>query len=202
MGRLRALNGAIACENTTGEHIDPFEVIVISHAAQEPVIHFSEAAPSTLLPLFVKPTCHSTAPRSETYELLVRCSRKYEHRRWAANAVRYKAACAQGLRSADHGSTSSRPRSMKDVATTSMGEGVLRSVILRYLRRRSTPTGPSRMAPERQAACGMAWMVHNERRRLVGGCKEPHDRRALFGGSADEVLFVTPGNPVFTAPQL
>ena len=56
---------------------------------------------------------------------------------------------------------------MKDVATTSMGEGVLRSVILRYLRRRSTPTGPSRMAPERQAACGMAWMVHNERRRLV-----------------------------------
>ena len=55
---------------------------------------------------------------------------------------------------------------MKDVATTSMGEGVLRSVILRYLRRRSTPR-PSRMAPERQAACGMAWMVHNERRRLV-----------------------------------
>ena len=87
--------------------------------------------------------------------------------RRAANAVRYKAACAQGLRSADHGSTSSRPRSMKDVATTSMGEGVMRSVILRYLRRRSTPTGPSRMAPERQAACGMAWMVHNERRRLV-----------------------------------
>lgn len=81
MGRLRALNGAIACENITSEHIDPFEVIVVSHAAQEPVIHLSEAAPSTLLPLFVKPTCHSTAPRSETYELLVRCSRKYEHRR-------------------------------------------------------------------------------------------------------------------------
>ena len=46
MGRLRALNGAIACENITSEHIDPFEVIVVSHAAQEPVIYVSEAAPS------------------------------------------------------------------------------------------------------------------------------------------------------------
>ena len=79
---------------------------------------------------------------------------------------------------------------MKDVATTSMGEGVLRSVILRYLRRRSTPTGPSRMAPERQAACGMAWMVHNERRRLVA--RNHTTDVALFGGSADEVLFGWP----------
>ena len=81
MGRLRA----IACENITSEHIDPFEVIVVSHAAQEPVISIflkqRRNTPSTLLPLFVKPTCHSTALRSETYELLVRCSRKYEHRR-------------------------------------------------------------------------------------------------------------------------
>ena len=81
-------------------------------------------------------------------------------------------------------------RSMKDVATTSMGEGVMRIVILRYLRRpRSTPTGPSRMAPERQAACGMAWMVHNERRRLVA---RNHDKTCAFGGSADEVLFGWP----------
>ena len=71
-----------------------------------------------------------------------------------------------------------------------MGEGVMRIVILRYLRRRSTPTGPSRVAPERQAACGMAWMVHNERRRLVAR-KEPR-QDVRFGGSADEVLFGWP----------
>ena len=65
-----------------------------------------------------------------------------------------------------------------DQPTTSMGEGVMRSVILRYLRRRSTSIGPSRMAPERQAACGMAWMValQEERRRLVG---KEGPRRAL-----------------------
>ena len=108
-------------------------------------------------------------------------------------AVRYKAACAQGLRSADHGSTSSRPRSMKDVATTSMGEGVLRSVILRYLRRRSTPTGPSRMAPERQAACGMAWIwrigVAGSAPRLQGREITRRDDGVHFLGTLDEVLF-------------
>ena len=107
--------------------------------------------------------------------------------------MRYKAACAQGLRSADHGSTSSRPRSMKDVATTSMGEGVLRSVILRYLRRRSTPTGPSRMAPERQAACGMAWIwrigVAGSAPRLQGREITRRDDGVHFLGTLDEVLF-------------
>ena len=48
---------------------------------------------------------------------------------------------------------------MKDVATTSVREGVVRSENLRHLRRQSTPNGPSGKAPERQAACGMAWMV-------------------------------------------
>ena len=59
---------------------------------------------------------------------------------------------------------------MKDVATTSMREGVVRRENLRHLRRQSTPNGPSGMAPERQAACGLAWMValQEERRRLVG----------------------------------
>ena len=67
---------------------------------------------------------------------------------------------------------------MKDVATTSMREGVVRSENLRHLRRQSTPNGPSGMAPERQAACGMAWMValQEERRRLVG---KEGPRRAL-----------------------
>ena len=41
MGRLRALNRTIACENITGEHIDPFEGVVVSHAAQEPFIHLT-----------------------------------------------------------------------------------------------------------------------------------------------------------------
>ena len=59
MGRLRALNGATACENITSEHIDPFKGVVVSHAAHEPFIHLCEAAPSTLLPLFFTPTCHS-----------------------------------------------------------------------------------------------------------------------------------------------
>ena len=69
MGRLRA----IACENITSEHIDPFEVIVVSHAAQEPVIYVSEAAPSaSSFPL--KPTGHGTASLCETCEILVRCA--------------------------------------------------------------------------------------------------------------------------------
>ena len=67
---------------------------------------------------------------------------------------------------------------MKDVATTSMREGVIRSDNVRHLRCQSTPNGPSRIAPERQAACGMAWMValQEERRRLVG---KEGPRRAL-----------------------
>jgi len=49
------------------------------------------------------------------------------------------------------------------------------------------------MAPERQAACGMAWMVHNERRRLVARNQRSTTRQdVLFGGSADEVLFGWP----------
>jgi hypothetical protein len=77
MGRLRALNRTIACENITGEHIDPFEGVVVSHAAQEPFVHPCEAALSTLLPLLLQPTCHSTAPRGEVFEVIVRCLRKY-----------------------------------------------------------------------------------------------------------------------------
>ena len=141
MGRLRALNGAIACENITSEHIDPFEGVVVSHAAHEPFIHLCEAPPSTLLPLFLKLTCHSTAPRSDIYEALVRCSRKCTVQAQAMSSewrARNKAACAQGLWSPDHGSTSSRLRSVKDVATTSTRESVMLRDIVRHLRRPST----------------------------------------------------------------
>ena len=64
---LRALNGAIgiACENITSEHIDPFEGVVVSHAAHEPFIHLCEAPPSTLLPDggYCYPGCWNSARR-------------------------------------------------------------------------------------------------------------------------------------------
>ena len=94
------------------------------------------------------------------------------------NATRL--ACGQGLWSADHGSTSSRPRSMKDVATTSMREGVVRSENLRHLRRQSTPNGPSGKAPERQPTGCLRDGMDGAQRATAFGCKEPRTTDVRF----------------------
>ena len=51
---------------------DPFEVVVVSHAAQKPIVMEPFNASVSVLPPFLIPMCHTIAPGGEPSELFVR----------------------------------------------------------------------------------------------------------------------------------
>ena len=74
---LRSLEGTIVFENLTRECANPFEIIVVSHAAQQPIVDVVElgiVALWTLLSSFMKSTSRAITIRRTTLELLQCCS--------------------------------------------------------------------------------------------------------------------------------